>query len=512
MYLTDENIARLLEPFPGDDPAGQDVRDDEQYTIVQTEIDKIIGMGDESPDWRTIHKVSKDLLEERSKDVNLVNYLVLAMVSELKLSGLSTGLVLLSNFHKSFGQTCFPKRSRAREASVQWIEERLGNLPALTDLKSISQKQMDEITAGFELYANTMAEVYGNNYQTHAGIKRYIRDYLARILSRPASSGAKISEAKEIQVKKDIETASDLSKALAQIREWNLNIVKYQHKQAGLSAEAAKRLRSAVWDGIESLPQHTNSRTTVQPVNVVQAQEVRKLSPDPKNLVRLEVMLMANPFWLDLNRLVYEMCGQLGDKFTAIAQEVAQTSSAFLKRLPGIEDLQFSDLTPFADTKTREWLGSISQANELRSGIEVSVKDSDSRWRRLNSALSLLQQDGRIEKVIEIVDQQMARRVDAEDKYRLWNIAAKLLYRQGRYLLAMNCIQELEKLVERYRLREWNSSMAKEVYELKYKINHKLYARNSSDVHRAELSGINQSMVGVSLLSAYKNDLEFENN
>jgi type VI secretion system protein VasJ len=76
-----------------------------------------------------------------------------------------------------------------------------------------------------------------------------------------------------------------------------------------------------------------------------------------------ESALGASRFCLDFHRFTAQALAGLGDSHAKARVEVVNEVASLLKRLPQLTSMQFSDGTPFADEKTREWI-----SNEVLAG------------------------------------------------------------------------------------------------------------------------------------------------
>ena len=146
-------------------------------------------------------------------------------------------------------------------------------------------------------------------------------------------------------------------------------------------------LRVLRWDGIPDLPSREGNRTPFLP-------------PSESYRTRLEIaqgsgawsdLLTAceeifyevpNHFWLDVQRFADQALGGLGPDHAATRRLLRHEVARLLERLPGIEDLAFSDGTAFADPATRDWLE--REIRTLSAGGGASAprrRRRTTRWR-----------------------------------------------------------------------------------------------------------------------------------
>ena len=95
-------------------------------------------------------------------------------------------------------------------------------------------------------------------------------------------------------------------------------------------------------------------------------------------------------FWLDLSRKSVEALRSLGPAYAAAVDGVETETALLLRRFPGLDSLTFVDGSPFADAKTRLWLGRIGQGTGTGPSDRPAVgADSDEVAPVLDSARKL---------------------------------------------------------------------------------------------------------------------------
>lgn len=126
----------LLNPIPGDNPGGADLR----YESVYDEIKDARRADDDIPqgEWQTERKVADyarviklatDILANKSKDLQVAAWLTEAWVYKHGFGGLADGLALLQGILDTFWDTCYPEIEdddvEFRAAPLEWVGLRL---------------------------------------------------------------------------------------------------------------------------------------------------------------------------------------------------------------------------------------------------------------------------------------------------------------------------------------------------------------------------------------------------
>ena len=107
-------VDALLQPFPGEEAAGQDPRNTEEFENIGNELAKIGGVDLVPVDWGVVAKEAEHLLRECGKDLRCTVYWV---VAQLELEGpesLMTSVSFLNRMLDTFGEGIHPRRPRAR--------------------------------------------------------------------------------------------------------------------------------------------------------------------------------------------------------------------------------------------------------------------------------------------------------------------------------------------------------------------------------------------------------------
>jgi type VI secretion system protein ImpA len=130
------NVEELLQPIPGENPSGQDLR----YEPVYDEIKEARREDDEGPqgdwarerkiaDWPTVIKLTTGCLSKESKDLQLAAWLTEALLKKEGFSGLRNGLELIEGLLEKFWDTLYPEIEdgdlELRSAPLSWLGMKL---------------------------------------------------------------------------------------------------------------------------------------------------------------------------------------------------------------------------------------------------------------------------------------------------------------------------------------------------------------------------------------------------
>ena len=125
-------LEELLQPIPGDNPSGADLR----YEPVYDEIKEARREEDEGPqgqwarerklaDWPEVIKLASECLAKQSKDLQLAAWLTEALLRKEGYGGLRSGLELIKGLLEKFWDTLYPEVEdgdlELRSAPLSWL-------------------------------------------------------------------------------------------------------------------------------------------------------------------------------------------------------------------------------------------------------------------------------------------------------------------------------------------------------------------------------------------------------
>src|SRR5262247_653961 len=117
------DIAELLAPIPGENPAGQSVRYDGTHDAIQEARQAKVA------DWPAVIALATETLTAKSKDLQVTVWRVEALVKQHGFVGLRDGLQLLQELQERFWPSLYPAIEdddlEPRVAPLLWLNERL---------------------------------------------------------------------------------------------------------------------------------------------------------------------------------------------------------------------------------------------------------------------------------------------------------------------------------------------------------------------------------------------------
>ncbi len=142
------DLQSLIQPIPGDNPAGSDLRYEPIYDQIQEareeEADLPQGVWERKrirADWKTVRTLCVQALTRQSKDVQISAWLLEALMHLHGFVGLNAGLCVLNELCEHFWARLYPEIGdgedyESRAAPLVWINEKLFLLLKMIEITS----------------------------------------------------------------------------------------------------------------------------------------------------------------------------------------------------------------------------------------------------------------------------------------------------------------------------------------------------------------------------------------
>ena len=469
------------QPIRPEQPAGDDVRYDPLYEELQAEVDKFSSpSASGAVDWDKVVKLSSDILSQKSKDLLVASYLAIALIQTKKFEGVEIGSRIYRDLIEGHWDALFPTkaRMRGRVAAIEWWAEKAESVLEQLPKGPFAEERINALNENLQKVDQLLAEVL-----EEAPSIRPLLDFAGSLEAiapppepkapepKPASAsprppegslgtlGAEPSAPRAEEGPVEItspETAyAVLEKALGDVA----RVADY-YREESLSNPTAYRLaRVAAWSAVESLPPSEDGRTNIPaPYNVDSLRAFVGGGQDEAVVKAAEENLPECIVWLDLNFWASEALARLGEGHQAAAEAVRGETALLLRRLPGLEELKFSDGTPFAADDTREWLKGLSAgAGGAAEGSAGAAADPAAKG--IRQARELVA-EGRTAEAVRKMQQGVRGAGSRKDAFH-WRVAlCRLLVETPEARHALPHIEEILKEIDLFRLEEYDPELA----------------------------------------------------
>lgn len=489
----------LLLPVSSESPCGDEARDTPQYGVVYAEIERLTSPSAErQPDWLKIEAQATELLKTVSKDFMVASWLSAAWVDRAGIEGLAAGSGLFAGLLKIYWETGFPpvKRLRGRRNAVLWWTDRVtawltnhtvaALAPEEHTLLVERLQEIDGVFAEFDPEAPSFNELI--NLVKRLDVLEPVATPVQTAGSLPAtpqapeqaaalpagaqasSQGAVANAAKapaaaagpELGSLSKVASADDLVTTLAPVFSY---LGEASQKLAELEPYhplAIALNRFGARGALLVLPPAQGQVTLIAapPSAEVQTFESVCQAGNPEGVTGFcEGRLATYPFWLDLDRQSALAYGAMGSAGAAMRAAVVDEVLTFIKRLPGLERLTFSDGTPFADEATLAWLAT---CQAVRAGAGAADKFSEAK-KQANESLG----SGDSDAAIATLQQFLSNTRSGRDQFRARLALAELGLGMKKDLDVQALIDPLLEECERLNLMYWEPELALLAWSLK---------------------------------------------
>ena len=482
-----ERIAELLAPVNGG--PGEDISYDDKFEAIKAETEKLASLTGESPSWSDIALNAEDLLRDKSKDFRVACYLATCKCREGNLEAALDGLLLLREMTARYWDDMFPplRRIRARAGMVGWFSDQAG--PTMQDIKLRPKDGavVQAIDSESSALDTVFREKFGDNYPGMSALREAAR-HLVRTCPKEkpkeepkpaaAPSASKSGQASvrppapvAAAVPAPMADVSTIDAAERMLEPQGLALVKLGRSFRQVKPEHSMGYRLArmgLWLDFASAPPAEDGTTMVPPPPVGMKDRFDGLVAGNDFLALLNEAEDAAgefPCWLDPHRYVATAMGALGALFMKAKGEVVEGVALFLRRVPTMTKLSFSDGTAFADGQTQMWIDQ-EVAGVLGDGDGggggggggPSVLDEP-----LKEARELAVK-GELGKALGVVAGAAAGAPTPAERFRGQLAMAQLCLGAGRYSIARSQLEGLTSMIAEHHLTSWDPALCAEVY------------------------------------------------
>jgi type VI secretion system protein VasJ len=488
-------------------------------------------------DWDRVLELGAVLLAEKSKNLLVAAYVAEALIKTRQFEGLQQGTQVLKDLVENYWDTLFPpkKRKKGRINALKWWYDRAEKFikdyqspaqPAgavddikktLSDLDGLLAEKADDAPMLRPLIqhvdkipvearqpepepepqpepeaqpeaeaqpqtAGAAAEAGGGDTD-HPAAKEKVRDdggppeekQAQQKAPKPAES-APAPPAPPAMTQAP-ESDRDAKKALNASLDTLGRLARYYLKINDANPMAYRLNRIFAWLTVDALPLvQEENKTPLPPPDpaVKSALEDQLAAGDCQNAVAAaETRLREHLFWLDLNRMAARGLEALGAKYEPAQEMICRETAMFVKRLPGLENLAFSDGTPFCDSQTWQWLNSITGADTPQQAVPSGPAgqagpETGSRRAEIEAQAGELVKSKKTVAAVELLQEHLASCSSGRDALVFRISLCRVLNNAGRAELALPQLEALEAEIDLHGIESWEPGLALQGLQLVY--------------------------------------------
>ncbi len=482
-------------PISPDHPAGTDPSYEPEFEQLQTEIDKLSmpSADGQGIDWDKIIKVSTVILGQKGKHMQVAAYLAVALLRKQALPGLADGVRILADLTITYWEDLFPpkKRLRGRANALGWFRDQVQNFfDNFTSEATFPKDVVDRLVSGFSDLDSFAADNFPDGPSLHElleVVKRLPVDAPPAPVQAPPPAQAPAAGAVQaaspaaapVPTVKPAWVATDLGKAAGVATGPVLGAdgkadpaATLQDLLNRMTAAAALLIqadsgdprayilaRLGAWLKVDGPPPAESGVTMIPPPDDSIKSSLTQLlaGRQYEDAARqAESQIPVYLFWLDLSRISAQALESLGMKGRDALDVVKLQTSLYVNRIKGIENLCFSDGTPFADAETKTWLRSFP----LCTGQAVDAAPADSALGKAMEQVNALGTSKKFLEAVTLLQDVLRQSNSGRERFDALIAMAGMLSQSGRADLAGPNVDELLDLVSQYKLEQWEPDTA----------------------------------------------------
>ncbi|KQB53899.1 hypothetical protein AQS70_22910 [Pseudomonas endophytica] len=239
-----------------------------------------------------------------------------------------------------------------------------------------------------------------------------------------------------------------------------LNMAEWVNQQDVYDPTGYQLRRFGLWAHLHAAPSVTRDRRTeltAVPRDIVASYEDALASNaiDPGLLLRIEKSVSAAPYWLRGSFLAASVAARL--EMNEVADGIRQACARFVRRVPALMELCFSDGTAFVDAPTLAWMTGTDGAESSGSPVQEYAGLRDELVTQLN-------QEGVEVVLLRLQEMQAAYRAPRQRCYATV-IAADLLAARGLAWLASDLCANVARVMQATPAAQWEPDLYQKLLE-----------------------------------------------
>ena len=479
MKLTDFGVIdNIVAPVIGfENPEGEDIRYDAEFEEIENEISKLTSIHrDQKTDWKNVRYLGYNILVNHSKDLRVLCWFSFSVFKNDGCEQLSEIFILLQEFIKRYWDSCFPQKTRARLAILNWLFERI-DYNEKEYAENLSIESLGSLIASFESCIEILGEKFGDDAPFLQPKLQQLRDIRHRRQQQYVADTATVINSAVVSSSVTISSIVPTTTTIAEEGE-GVRIARYLQEQSRVliswfltkdiaDPRAYLLTRSCAWLQIVSAPiADAQGITKLKPLttNKLQEYQQRLAAKEYSSLIpELEISLSKAPFWLDGHHWCAQALDGLGHSEMAI--HLRDYLRSFLNKFSSLIDLYFDDGSPFASESTKEWLSSSSAGSDANHfSLTHNISENQPWLAALASAQENAKRNSSCLKQEMRALQILANAAESGRDKAMWQLSlAKFCQQSQRHDLAVLILEELYQSIELYRLQHWEPLLVKEV-------------------------------------------------
>ncbi|MDE1139867.1 MAG: type VI secretion system protein TssA [Paraburkholderia tropica] len=456
------DLKHLLEPLEALQPAGHFDENDERYQIIDQEMVKLGGLHEASMDWSRIDEAARQYLTQQCKHFRVAGHLITACLRARSWQAWVDALGLLTGMVQDYWETGFPKPGPAGHAArrklvamlIGRLTEAQGALDPQAfekDLQAQAQRALAAIQAAaipaqldaaplatLELRLNQSVDATRAPEPTESrSSASSVRQAATGISEEFFSAGSALRLGEERENRRSL-----------------LTVAEFVNVQDAYDPTGYQLRRFALWGHLRAAPPARHEQRTELagvPIDIVDSYQeaLARNAVTPVLLQRVEKSVAGSPYWIRGSYLAAGIADRLEMK--EVADAICHAAARFVRRMPMVAKLCFSDGRPFVDDETLHWLSGVASESSPAAAVQEysSLRDE---------LVAQLDREG-VEVVLKRLQDMQAGFHAPRQRCHVTVIAADLLAARGLAWLAADLYANVARAMQGTLAAQWEPDL-----------------------------------------------------
>ncbi|WP_417220263.1 type VI secretion system protein TssA [Achromobacter spanius] len=471
------DIEALLAPLDARQPAGHFDEEDETFQAIDHEMIKLGGLQEARLDWLYVDEAARQYLGGQCKHFRVAGHLITARLKAGSWQRWSEAVDVLAGMVDHYWETGHPKPGPTgylgKRRLVALLADRLRD--ALDALPPDSYTKANQARA-----QQALDRLQGRVQDTkldpalltrlEAQFSRCVEQ--ARFPDPSAQGHSAAGQRSKTQGQSGKQSATQtIDEAFfnapnttlkpgdeRENRRSLLSVAEFINQQDAYDPTGYQLRRFALWAHLHAAPTTRNGMRTelmAVPPDIVEGygEALAGNAVSPALLQRVEKSVVASPYWIRGSFLAAGIAARLEMKDAAAAIRLA--TERFVRRIPALRDLCFSDGRAFVDSETLAWL---SGADGNTTGAAPQQAFAELR----EELIAQLDGDG-VETVLHRLQDKQGNSESPRQRAYATVIAADLLASRGLSWLAENLYSNVAITLRALPAHEWEPELAEQL-------------------------------------------------
>ena len=444
---------------------GASINYEADFDACKTEIGKISGV-----DFTLIETLCRKLLAEKSKDMRLLCFLSFVYLHDAKWEMFADIFEGFTKLAQQNYDAMFPDRERAKQNAIKWMSEpRYNEAAAAQKPAEADYGHITRLLASLTALKGILQEKSPEGSPFPSGLYATVQNWEKACKPKPkaeAGAGAGTTVGDPMDTPKQ---------ALGIVRKAAYFLIEKEPQKA----MGFRLMRSIRWDIFEKAPPSENGKTQLAPppadlVSSLSAMIANKEFKPALDKAEVAFAAGANHLCLGLQRIAAVACQSLGEPYKPVEQAILFETGLFIKRIPDLLKLSFSDGSPFCDEATKEWIARQVLPNFSQDVAAVAKKDADTpggdKVEKEKKEAASLTASGKMEAALDLLQNAIRNSSNERDNFRRSILVCTLLMSAKQPDIALSILESLTEKIQLYHLDKWDPDLAVEAWSIMVKV------------------------------------------